>query len=157
MDLPGSYEVQLLVHDGTVNSAPDTVVINTQNSQPVADAEPNQTVPIGSTVLLEGSNSSDVDGDPLTFQWSIIAMPTESTATLSDATLVNPTFVADLPEIYVVQLIVNDGNEDSDPATVTINTANTPPVAEAGPDQTVLVQTLVTLNGTAPKMRMEMR
>ena len=56
-------------------------------------------------------------------------------------------FVADLEGIYVVQLIVNDGTEDSDPATVTIITGNTPPVAEAGPDQTGSVQSLVTLNG----------
>jgi uncharacterized Zn-binding protein involved in type VI secretion len=147
VDLPGKYEVQLLVHDGTVNSAPDTVVINTQNSQPVANAGFDQTVPIGNTVQLNGSNSSDVDGDPLTFQWSILAMPTGSTATLFDATVVNPMFVADLAGIYVVQLIANDGTEDSDPATVTLITGNTPPVADAGPDQTGSVQTLVMLNG----------
>ena len=149
VDLPGTYEVQLLIHDGTVNSAPDIVLINTQNSQPVANAGSDQTVPIGSTVLLDGSNSNDVDGDPLTYlNGRFIAMPTGSTATLSDATArsIRPLW-RDLSGIYVAQLIVNDGNEDSDPATVTITTANTPPVAEAGPDQMVLVQTLVTLNG----------
>jgi hypothetical protein len=148
-DLPGTYEVQLLVNDGTEDSMPDTVVINTQNSKPVANAEPDQTVPIGSTVQLDGSNSNDVDGDPLTYLWALIAMPTGSTAILADATLVNPTFVADLPGIYVAQLIVNDGLEDSDPATVTITTANTPPVAEAGPDQTVPLGTTVQLDGSA--------
>ncbi len=147
VDLPGTYEVQLLVNDGTENSVPDTVVINTQNSKPVAHAGTDQTVPIGQTVQLDGSNSSDVDGDSLTYLWALIAMPDGSTATLSNLTTVHPTVVADLAGIYVVQLIVNDGNEDSDPATVTITTGNTPPVAEAGPDQLVPVQTLVTLNG----------
>ena len=148
VDQPGTYVVQLVVNDGLVDSAADTVVINTQNSAPVAQAGADQTVPIGSTVQLDGSGSNDVDGDPLTYLWALITMPTNSTAVLSDTTLVNPTFVADLPGIYVVQLIVNDGNEDSAPATVTITTANTPPVAEAGPDQTVVVQSLMTLNGT---------
>ena len=147
VDLPGTYVVQLVVNDGTLDSAPDTVVINTQNSVPVANAGPDQIVPIGTTVKLDGRTSSDVDKDPLTYLWALIAKPTGSTATLNDVTLVQPTFVADLPGIYVVQLIVNDGIEHSDPATVTITTANTIPVAEAGPDQTVAVQTLVTLNG----------
>ena len=126
VDVPGIYAVQLIVNDGTENSVADSVVIDTQNSKPVAIAEPDQTVPIGSTVQLDGSNSNDVDGDPLTYLWALIAMPTGSTAVLSDSTFVNPTFVADLPGIYVAQLIVNDGHEDSDPATVTISTANTP-------------------------------
>ena len=149
VDIPGIYTVQLIVNDGTEDSVADTVVINTQNSKPVANAEPDQTVPIGSTVQLDGSNSSDVDGDPLTFLWALTAMPAGSTATLSDPTLVSPTFFADLPGIYVVQLIVNDGTEDSDPATVTITTANTPPVAEAGLDQTVPLGSMVQLDGSA--------
>ncbi len=133
VDVPGTYEVQLLVNDGTENSAPDTVVINTQNSKPVAHAGTDQTVPIGQTVQLDGSTSSDVDGNPLTYLWALIAMPAGSTAVLSDAALVNPTFVADLPGIYVVQLIANDGTEDSDPATVTITTGNTPPRGRSRP------------------------
>jgi hypothetical protein len=44
--------------------------------------------------------------------------------------------------------MVNDGTEDSDPATVTITIGNISPAAEAGPDQTVVLQSLVTLNGT---------
>ncbi len=147
VDVPGTYVVQLVVNDGTVDSAADTVVINTLNSAPVAHAGPDQTVPIGQTVQLDGSPSSDVDGDPLTYLWALLAIPEGSTAVLADLTTVQTTFVADLPGIYVVQLMVNDDNEDSAPATVTITTGNTVPVAEAGPDQTVSVQSLVILNG----------
>jgi len=44
-------------------------------------------------------------------------------AALSNSTLVNPTFVADVTGTYVIQLIVNDGTVDSGTDTVTI-TAN---------------------------------
>ena len=146
-DRPGTYVAQLIVNDGTVDSTPDTVTIVTLNSPPVANAGPGQSVPAMSTVFLNGSGSSDVDGDALTYSWSLIGHPMGSTATLSDSTVVNPTFVADQPGTYVAQLIVNDGTVDSAPDTVTITTLNAPPVANAGPDQAVAVASTVFLDG----------
>ena len=58
---------------------------------------------------MDVDTDSDVDGDPLTFSWSLTSVPSGSGATLSDTTAVNPTFDIDLPGTYVVQLIVNDG------------------------------------------------
>jgi len=139
VDLPGTYVAQLMVHDGQLDSAPDTVVITTENTRPMANAGPDQTVVVGTTVHLDGSKSSDVDGDRLTLRWALTAVPSGSTATLSDPTLVNPTFAVDKAGTYLVRLIVNDGTLDSAPATVTITTTNSRPVANAGPDQTVLV------------------
>ncbi len=146
-DTPGTYIAQLIVNDGKVDSAPATVTIDTQNSAPVANAGPNQTVAVGATVQLNGANSTDVDGDPLTYKWSLTTKPTGSTAALSATSIVNPTFVADTPGTYIAQLIVNDGKVDSAPATVTTTTLNTPPVANAGPNQTVAVGATVQLNG----------
>ena len=114
--------VQLIVNDGTVDSLPDTVTITTQNSRPVANAGPDQTVLVGDTVTLDGSGSQDADGDPLTFFWSFTSRPAGSTVTLSDPGAVKPTFVIDLPGTYVSQLIVNDGKIDSLPDTVVITT-----------------------------------
>ena len=148
VDLAGTYQVQLIVNDGQEDSTPDMVLINTQNSKPVAHAGQDQTVPVGSTVNLNGSGSHDVDGNSLTFQWSLIAKPTGSTASLSNSTSIQPTFGADLVGLYVAQLIVNDGMDNSDPITVTITTGNTPPMADAGQDQNVPVFSLVTLNGS---------
>ena len=148
-DLAGTYVVQLVVNDGQENSQPDTVVITTQNTTPVADAGPDQTASVGSAVQLNGSASSDVDGDSLTFGWSLVSRPAGSAAELSDATSVQPEFVADAAGTYVAQLIVNDGSLASNPDTVVISTSNTPPVADAGPDQTPLVGTTVVLNGIA--------
>ncbi len=148
VDVPGTYQVQLIVNDGNEDSAPDMVIIDTHNSKPVSDAGRDQTVPVGSLVTLNGSGSHDVDGHSLAFHWSLIAMPIGATATISDPTTIQPTFVADLAGLYVAQLIVNDGIEDSHPITVTIISGNTPPVADAGPDQNVPVFSLITLNGS---------
>ena len=148
VDKPGSYTAQLIVNDGFVNSTPSTVVISTKNSPPVANAGPNQTTTVTSTVQLDGSGSSDVDGDSLTYKWSFASVPTGSAATLSNPAIVNPTFVVDKKGAYTVQLIVNDGQVDSAPADVTITTLNSPPVANAGPDQKINVGQTVQLDGS---------
>lgn len=148
VDLAGTYQVQLIVNDGQEDSPPDMVLINTQNSKPVAHAGQDQTVPVGSIVTLTGAGSYDADRDSLIFQWALIAKPTGSTATLSNSTSIQPTFGADLVGLYVAQLMVNDGMENSDPVTATITAGNAPPVANAGQDQHVPVFSLVTLNGS---------
>ena len=132
VDVAGNYVLSLTVSNG-IGSDTSTVTISTSNSPPVANAGPNQTVAVGSTVTLNGSGSSDVDGNPLTYKWTLIAKPASSVATLTNATSVSPTFVADTAGTYVAQLIVNDGKVDSAPATVQITTGNTAPVANAGP------------------------
>src|SRR5205823_2955371 len=112
-------------------SLPDTVTISTENSRPVANAGPDQTVNVGAVVQLDGSGSFDADGDALTFKWSFTSRPLGSTAVLSNPNITNPTFVADVPGNYVAQLIVNDGFLDSLPDTVVI-TAGTEPVIACG-------------------------
>ncbi len=149
VDAQGSYTFQLVVNDGVQNSAPSNVTVTTQNSAPVANAGPAQKVAAGATVQLDGSGSTDVDGDRLTYSWSLLSVPQGSVAAISTANAITPTFVADLNGTYVVQLIVNDGTTNSAPATVLITTGNTPPVANAGLAQTVAVGSQVALDGTA--------
>jgi hypothetical protein len=148
VDKAGTYTATLVVNDGKVNSAPSVVTITTQNTPPVANAGPNQVKAVGSLVQLDGSGSTDVDGDPLTYSWTLVTLPQGSTATLSSATAVKPTFTADRQGTYVAQLIVNDGIASSAAATVQITT-NPPlaPTANAGPNQTVPRRTMVHLSG----------
>jgi hypothetical protein len=148
-DIVGEYVIQLIVDDGTSIGTPDVVVSTTINTIPVANAGPDQNVLQGDTVQLDGSASSDADGDPLAFVWTLIAAPAGSTATLSDPSIFNPTFVADLAGQYVVQLEVSDGNSLSPPDLVTIVTdpINTRPIANAGPDLAGFVSELVVLDG----------
>ena len=149
VDVAGSYTVQLIVNDGTVNGMPDTVTISTEYSAPVANAGVDQAVRINDTVQLDGSGSSDVDGDSLTFKWSLVSKPGGSNATLSDTNVVKPTFEVDVAGSYTVQLIVNDGTVKSAPDTVTISTENSAPVSDAGAGQAVLVNDTVQLDGSA--------
>ena len=154
-DVAGDYVAQLIVNDGTEDSAADTATITASavpvNNPPVADAGLDQSVLAGDTVTLDASGSSDADGDALTYSWSL-SVPLGSGATLTDPTAIIQTFVADVDGDYVAQLIVNDGEDDSAPDSVVIMAAlpaaNQPPVANAGPDQAVVVGATVTLDGS---------
>ncbi|MDC1287530.1 PKD domain-containing protein, partial [Gammaproteobacteria bacterium] len=148
IDLPGTYEVSLEVSDGLFVSQTDTVLVSTTNSAPTSLAGSDQTAPLNTTVQLDGSGSSDPDGDALTYAWSLVSTPSGSTAAISDPASITPQFLIDLPGTYLAQLIVNDGTVDSAPDTVEISTINTPPVAVAGPNQSVIVDAQVQLDGS---------
>ncbi len=148
-DLDGIYVVQLIVNDGLVDSQPVNAVIRVGNTAPTADAGPDQTVAKNTIVQLDGSGSTDPQGDPLSYQWTLTGKPVGSTATLTDETTVSPTFTPDLTGEYTLELIVNDGDLDSTPDTVTITATNTPPVAQAGPDQHELLGPTIFFDGTA--------
>lgn len=120
-DVYGEYVIRLTVTDifGAV-SAPDTVTVSFANVKPVANAGGNQAVVVGQTVLLDGSGSSDANGDPLTFHWSFVSKPDNSQAALAAPIAVQTSFVPDWPGTYVVSLVVNDGLLNSEPNNVTI-------------------------------------
>jgi hypothetical protein len=147
IDVFGDYVVQLLVHDGTTSSTPDTVTISTLNSAPIAKASTDQSAHVGETVTLDGSSSSDLDGNPLTFHWGLTSRPTDSSAVLQHATTAQPTVTIDKPGTYVAHLVVNDGIASSAADTVIISTLNSKPVANAGTDQSGTVGTTIQLDG----------
>ena len=126
MGFQGSALIQDLVDPtGCRNTAPLIIAYLSQftpgaNTPPFAQVGPDQSVLIGTLATLDGSASVDLDGDPLTFAWSLIAQPPGSTAILSTPTDIMPTLVPDLPGEYVAQLLVHDGTVDSPPDTVTI-------------------------------------
>ena len=91
---------------------PLTIIIHmadVSNSSPVANAGPDQNVITGSLVTLDGSGSSDADGDLLTYSWSFTSIPADSSAAFSNSSSVNPTFTADMDGSYVASLVVHDG------------------------------------------------
>ena len=121
------------------------------NAAPVANAGLAQSVLTGTLVTLDGSASTDVNNDALTYSWSFNSRPVGSGAALLSPTSIKPTFTADVAGGYVAVLTVNDGKLSSSPATVTVTAtvSNVAPVANAGPAQSVSAGTLVTLDGSA--------
>jgi len=96
------------------------------NAAPVANAGASQTVEqtsaAGAMVTLDGSASSDADGDPLTYRWS---------GPFGTATGISPS-VQFAPGVSNANLVVNDGQVDSEPSTVLITVQDTtPPVVTA--------------------------
>ena len=121
----GVYVASLVVTDvnGSASTVSQTrVTASTANSPPLANAGVIQTVS-GATplVTLDGSGSTDADGDTITYAWTIQSAPDLNTVTaLTDATTVAPSFTPNTPGVYVIKLIVNDGKVSSAAHTVTI-------------------------------------
>jgi hypothetical protein len=93
-----------------------------ENAAPIANSGIDQTVFLGSTVILSGGQSSDADGDNINYSWSLSTIPNGSVASLSSDSVVEPTFTADVVGSYIIYLTVNDGllNSESDSVEVVV-------------------------------------
>ena len=110
---------------GSTNTNDCTLGVNSCNVVPVANAGGNQTVLVGTAVTLDGTFSADGNGDPLTYSWQVINRPASSSAAPTTSTSAKPTFVPDVPGIYLIGLTVNDGKTNSAQATATITASLT--------------------------------
>ena len=120
----GADSFTFTVNDGTEdsNEATITITIDPVNDDPVADAGSDQTADEQTSVELDGSGSTDIDGT-VSYAWSQTGGPT---VTLSDETVQKPTFTA--PAVAVVtdltfSLTVTDdgGLDDTDEVSITVN------------------------------------
>lgn len=142
-DVPGTYILQLKATDGICTSEPEyvTVLATNGNGQPVADA--GQSILLtpcsSSEVTLDGTASFDMETANLIYEWSFTAIPGGSS--LSDAFIegrytATPSFNWDVPGVYTLQLVVDDGELTSDPSYVAVRAVsplpNEAPVAAAG-------------------------
>ena len=139
-------------HDGQVYSekATVTITVNSVNDPPVADDQSIATdEDTAISIILK---ATDVEKDSLTYS---VVLPGPVNGTLS-GTAPNLIYTPVLNYFGVDCLTfkANDGEDFSNVATVsiTINPVNDPPIANAGPDQTVAAndecEAEVTLNGT---------
>jgi hypothetical protein len=114
---------------GTAQATFDVIV----NRPPVADAGPDQTVeqtdPAGAAVTLDGTGSSDPEGDPLDYAWDI-----DGDGQFDDATGATPQVLLQLGTHHMT-LKVTDPGDLSDTDTVIISVVDTvsPVVAITSP------------------------
>lgn len=116
-DKLGTYVVTLEVNDGLLKSDPValTVSVTDGDVSPVANAGKDLTGTVGASVVLDGTGSTDANGDALSYAWAIVYRPKDSNNIDSSAQLLSdsatsprPVFVPDLPGLYVIGLKVSD-------------------------------------------------
>lgn len=113
VSLPG----QVVITASTCGKAPPTALI--EEITPTVVAPGNAVIApdtgVNDTVQLSAVASTDADNAPpcslgqsLSYAWSFLALPAGSTTKLNDPTVVNPSFVTDVPGTYVIGLTVTD-------------------------------------------------
>lgn len=118
------YSFMLIVNDGTLDSAPDEILVTVKqvNKAPVANAGVDLSVNEGDLVSLNAGNSYDFDKDVLSYRWTA-----PEGITLSSATVVQPYFSApkvNSNSILTFSLVVNDGTVSSPADKIVVKVKN---------------------------------
>ncbi len=155
----GVYRFELKVTDNGGLSAKDTVMIAVDeiainNHPPVADAGPDQAIALPTdSVILDGSQSSDIENNITGFSWTKISGP--STFHIVNADAIQTSVMSLITGVYQFELKVTDGGGlfAMDTVTIKVDTAtsiNHSPIANAGPDQVItLPVNSATLDGSS--------
>lgn len=143
----GTHNIILTVTDNSGVSAEDSVTITVTspaNKAPTANAGADQTQAIGKPVTLDGSASTDSDGEIASYIWSD-----------KDGTSLGEGEKLTLSNLPVgensITLTVTDDDGATDSNTTKVTITNQAPTANAGVDQTITQGDEVTLNASGSK------
>ena len=147
---------QLTVTDSLGKSSDANATITViYNNPPEANAGGNQSVNEGTTVQLDGSDSSDLEDEAssLTYSWQQVDSSGYS-ITLSDPNTATPSFTTPNPVAATTDLTFNlkvtdSLGKSSEDSVIIRVTYNNPPEANAGANQSVNEGTTVELDGSA--------
>ncbi len=111
-----------IVGTGEINGAYAWYLFNPAwvNHAPIAEAGPNQTVECTASVILDGSGSSDPDGDTLVYEWS------ENGVVFGTEITLNQTF--DLGTHYIVLKVADPSGASSEDTVIVQVVDTTPPI-----------------------------
>jgi hypothetical protein len=117
----GKYDVELTVTDdgGAKSTQTDTLVVGT-NSDPNADGGENRSASVDDGITLDAWDSSDPDGDSLSYSWNLIAEPESSSINFDDRTGEQQFVQLTHSGEYKFELTVTDEHGKTDTDTVVI-------------------------------------
>lgn len=120
----------------------DEMVVRPQNEL-VAVAGEDKTVKVNEEILLDASASYDRNNKPFTYRWSVKTRPQGSVAALTASNSIQTTFTPDAPGVYIIKLMISQGNWSSmDELTITVTSA------EPNGPLTVIIADHITTNTT---------
>jgi hypothetical protein len=134
-----------------VNANHSIMAVFSKIPPPIADAGPDQTLQAGSTVTLDGNNSTDATVGIASYKWTQVSGPS---VTLAAPTEPICTFTAPAgasgSKLLVFNLLVTDtgGVTASNSCFVNVSAGDEAPLANAGPGQTVSPYAIVNLNAS---------
>ncbi|WP_284176674.1 FG-GAP-like repeat-containing protein, partial [Frigidibacter sp. SD6-1] len=148
-DVDGDYLVSVTAEDGMFRSA-DQILISVgagASTRPFARIAPVSAI-VGNPAKLDGTQSFDMDGDRLTYAWSVLRTPAGSAVALTGSNEAVASFTPDQAGLYIFQLQASDTTQVSVPTTLAVVVGAPLPVAEAGADQKAGNLGSVTVSGT---------
>jgi PKD repeat protein len=145
---PGRYPVRLLVRDDSDHpcSSASAELTVTVNAPPVAHAGPDRTAAVGQIITFDATASNDPDGAIAHYQWDFGDGRTAQGP--------RPSIAYETPGDYRVRLTVTDDSRLANSTAVSEITLtvvppdNSPPVADAGPDRSVIAGAILQLDGS---------
>lgn len=139
-DVLGNYVVKLVLTNGNGAATTYTTNISVKNRRPLAyitsatsptalPTGPSIHLPTNSQVTLRGTNSTDGDGDVLTYSWTLSTKPAGSAAVVASPSDATTQLTVDQAGTYGVLLRVSDASGAYSEQTLKIEVGNYAPVA----------------------------
>jgi len=143
----GCGDSKQTTHQASTTTTTEAPVALKFNNPPVANAGSDLIVSVGEIVTLNGTRSADVDNDLMSFNWT---QQSGDPVEIINSDTLTPSFVAPASKQPITfSLVVSDGQDESEPDTISVSISNRAPLANAGRTIVAKRGSNVTLDGSA--------